>query len=301
MTTSATPTHQTVDLGGPTHYLDFGGPADGPAVVAVHGLGGAAWNWMAVAPLLTDAVRLLAIDLAGHGRTPAAGRSTAVSANRRLLDRFLREVVAEPVVLMGNSMGGMISSLEAATAPDLVNGLVLVDPALPRSRPLTKLDPRVAAQFAVLGTPGLGEAMLARRQRRRTTEQQVRETLALCTYDLSRIPDDVVATAISAIESRPPGDFSPKDFLVAARSLLPLLARPRRIHQRLDRITAPVLLLHGDRDRLVSIDVARDLAARYPAWRLAVAHDVGHVPMLEVPEWTARQVRDWLATDARLL
>jgi pimeloyl-ACP methyl ester carboxylesterase len=39
-----------VDLGEPVHYLDFGGPAGCPIVVAVHGLGGSALNWLAIAP-----------------------------------------------------------------------------------------------------------------------------------------------------------------------------------------------------------------------------------------------------------
>ena len=64
------------DLGGPLHYLDFGGPADGPLIVCVHGLGGSAANWVAVAPLLTGGCRVVAPDLAGHGLTQSRGRGT---------------------------------------------------------------------------------------------------------------------------------------------------------------------------------------------------------------------------------
>ena len=42
------------DLGGPVHYLDYGGPEGAPVIVAVHGLEGCAVNWSALAPLLTD-------------------------------------------------------------------------------------------------------------------------------------------------------------------------------------------------------------------------------------------------------
>ena len=56
-----------IDLGGPVHYLDFGGPANGPVIVCVHGLGGSSVNWSAIAPLLTDRFRVVAPDLAGHG------------------------------------------------------------------------------------------------------------------------------------------------------------------------------------------------------------------------------------------
>jgi pimeloyl-ACP methyl ester carboxylesterase len=100
------------DLGGPLHYLDFGGPAGGPLIVCVHGLGGSAANWVAVAPLLTGGCRVLAPDLAGHGLTQSRGRGTGVAANRALLHRFLASVAPGPVILMGNSMGGMISLLE---------------------------------------------------------------------------------------------------------------------------------------------------------------------------------------------
>ena len=120
-----------VDLGGPVHYLDYGGPAGAPVIVAVHGLEGCAVNWSAIAPTLTSHYRVLAPDLAGHGFTRSAGRGVNVSSNRSLLHRFLEVVAGSPVILMGNSMGGMISLREAATAPGTVAGLILLDPALP--------------------------------------------------------------------------------------------------------------------------------------------------------------------------
>lgn len=291
---------RTVDLGGPTHYLDFGGPAEGPLIVAVHGLGGAAWNWLAVAPLLTTRCRMLAIDLAGHGESPARGRSTTVRGNRRLLDRLLREVVQEPVVLMGNSMGGLITLLESAATPDLIEGVVLVDPALPRPL-LSGVDRRVALQFAVVALPGLGEAAANRRRSRQTIPQQVRETLKLCTVDINRVPSEVIDAGISSIESRKPKEFPPADLLFAGRSLLRLMSRPQVLRRRFRSITAPVLLLHGDRDRLVSIKVAQAAAKAFPAWRFEIANDIGHVPMLEAPDWTAEMILDWLAADAKLL
>lgn len=300
MTTVDPAISQTVDLNGPTHYLDFGGPADGPLILAVHGLGGSAWNWLAVAPLLTTRCRMIAIDLAGHGLTPSAGRSTTVQANRGLLDRFIREVVRAPVVLMGNSMGGLISLLESAASPDMVRGAVLVDPALPRPL-LSRVDRRVAMQFAVMAMPGVGEAAFARRRRQQTVPEQVHQTLKLCTVDISRVPPEVIAAGIASIESRKPGEFTPSDTLHAGRSLLRLFGRPQAVRHAFSRVTAPVLLLHGDHDRLVSINVARDIAREFPAWRFEIAENVGHVPMLEAPDWTARHIFDWMEHDAKLL
>ncbi|HEX3705634.1 MAG TPA: alpha/beta hydrolase [Mycobacteriales bacterium] len=291
---------RTVDLDGPTHYLDFGGPAEGPLLLAVHGLGGAAWNWLALAPLLRDHVRLLAIDLAGHGLSPAAGRSTTVGANRRLLDRFIREAVAEPVVLVGNSMGGMISVLEAAASPDQVRGAVLVDPALPRPL-LSRGDARVAVQFAVMALPLIGEAAYARRRRQNSAEHQIRQALKLCTVDLDRVPDEVIAAGVAVVRQRNNDDFPPSDVTAAGRSVVRRVSRAPQLRRAMAAVQSPVLVLHGAKDRLVPVSAARQAARAFPSWRLAVAEDIGHVPMLEAAEWTATQILDWLRTDAALL
>jgi pimeloyl-ACP methyl ester carboxylesterase len=81
----------------------------------------------------------------------------------------------------------------------------------------------------------------------------------------------------------------------AAQSLLFVLADRRRYAVMQRSIDVPVLLLHGDRDRLVHIASARAAAAANPTWQFEVAAGVGHVPQLEVPDWTAEQVLRWLA------
>jgi pimeloyl-ACP methyl ester carboxylesterase len=286
-----------VDLGGPTHYLDFGGNPRGPLLVCVHGLGGASWNWSAMAPLLTAEARVLAVDLAGHGRTQAAGRRTTVPANRRLLEEFLTEVAREPVVLVGNSMGGAISALQATATPDLVRGLVLIDPALPRPL-LSPIDARVAASFAMIALPGLGEAAMRRRRYRISPEEQVRQTLALCCVDPGRVPANVVAMGVELARERARDRDAAPDFLLAARSLIKMLTWPMRFNAALRAIRAPVLLLHGDSDRLVPVRVARSVAAAHPTWRFEVAKGVGHVPQMEAAEWTADVIREWLREHA---
>src|SRR3954467_15389088 len=115
---------RTVDIGGPVHYVDFGGPDDGPAVVLVHGLGGSHLNWDLFAPLLTPHARVFALDLPGFGRSEPGSRKASVPNNVAGLGRFLREVVGEPAVLVGNSMGGMISIFAAGEQRDAVTGLV---------------------------------------------------------------------------------------------------------------------------------------------------------------------------------
>lgn len=287
------------DLGGPVHYLDFGGPAGGPVLVCVHGLGGSAVNWMALAPLLTASCRVLAPDLAGHGLTRSLGRGTGVAANRALLHRFIAAVPGSPVILMGNSMGGMISLLEASAAPAAVAGLILVDPALPFV--LARPDPLVAAMFGLSLVPGLGRALTARRRRRASADEVVAGILRLCCAEPARIPADVVARHVAVAAQRAGFSGADQDFATALRSVAATIGYPgRRAYQRQIRaLGCPVLLIHGTGDRLVPIAAARAAARASSAWTLAELAGVGHVPQLEAPSETAALITGWLGAAGR--
>ena len=283
------------DLNGPVRYLDFGGPADGPVIVCVHGLGGSAVNWTAVAPLLTGTCRVLAPDLAGHGLTQSLGRGTDVASNRALLHRFITSVTGGPVILMGNSMGGMISLLEASAAPATVAGLVLVDPALPfvPARP----DALVTAMFAAYLTPGLRHAMQARR-RRQAPAELVSSILRLCCTDPSRVAPEVVDRHVEVAVQRAAFPGIEADFAAAMRSVARTVGYPlgRAYDQRVRSVTCPVLLIHGTADRLVPIGAARAAARANPAWSVREFGGVGHVPQLEAPRDTADAVLGWLGS-----
>src|SRR5262245_8298438 len=282
-----------IDLDGPMHYLDLGGPSDGPVIVTVHGLGGSAVNWAALAPWLTDRCRVLAPDLAGHGLTKSLSRGTTVPANRALLHRFVESVAGGPVILMGNSMGGMISLFAAAAAPGLVSGLILVDPALPMVPAWP--DPTVTALFALYATPLLGRVIMSRR-RQWTPEAAVTATLSLCCVDITRISADVMAQHVRLARRRTEFAGTERDFLVAARSVVSTTgyARGRSYRRVMRSIQAPVLMVHGVRDRLVPLAAARAAARLNPSWRLVELPDVGHVPQLESPRRTATVILDWL-------
>src|SRR2546430_9131697 len=228
---------RTIDPDGPVQCADFGGT--GPTLVLVHGLGGPHGNWMAVAPALARDARVLAVDLAGFGRTPLGERSADVHANRVLLDRFLDAVAAGPAVLVGNSMGGLVAMMEAALAPERVAGLVLVAPAQPRSAE-ARVDGTVAALFTLYALPLVGEQVLRWRARLLGPAGGVRATLALCCADPSRIPPDVVeahvALARERLELLPCADQA---FVQAARSLIAVAARRSWFDEMVRRVTAP--------------------------------------------------------------
>jgi pimeloyl-ACP methyl ester carboxylesterase len=286
-----------IDLDGPVHYLDFGGPSRGPLVVCVHGLGGSALNWSAIAPLLTGRCRLLAPDLAGHGLTQSLGRGSDVAANRMLLHRFTESVASGPVILMGNSMGGMISLLEASAAPDGVAGLILLDPALPFVP--VRLDPWVAAMFALYATPGLGRLVM--HHRRMSPEDQVAAVLSVCCADPSRVAPGLVAEHVEQVRQRAAFDGARDDFLSALRSVVATAGGPwgHAYRRGVRSVGCPVLLVHGERDRLVPASAARGAVRANPGWWMAELPGVGHVPQLEAPRETADAILEWLGSAGR--
>jgi len=289
-----------VDLDGPVHYADFGGGGDaaaGPPLVLVHGLGGSHLNWMAAAPLLARHSRVLAPDLIGFGRTPLAGRQPRIRANQRLLGRFVDEVAGRPAVLVANSMGGLISLLEAAERPERVAGLVLVDPAVPRPRGV-RLDREVRLGFTVFAIPGVGERFLAHRRTRLGAERLVADVLRVCCVDSARVAPEVVAAMCALTQERNTLKGNDAAFLAAARSLLLTLARPGPYLRVVQSVAAPTLLLQGDGDRLVPLGSIQAIARARPSWTLQILDGLGHVPHLEDPERFAAAVTAWLDTQA---
>lgn len=293
------PKSQYVDVAGkPVHWVDFGGPADAPLAVCVHGLGGSWVNWLAFAPLLTDRHRVIAFDLVGNGRTPVAGRKADIRSNRRLLDGFLSTQTDQPVMLIGNSMGGLLSILQAARRPETVERLVLVDPALPPPRNQLPRDPRFIGGFLLMALPFLGERLMSRRGRRMEASALVREMLQLVCHDPSRVSPDVIRVSEELGAERAGKPELDRTFLAAARSLMGVLARPGKFLRAIELIRQPTLLIFGAEDRLVPVAAGRAAAKRRPDWTYRENPDLGHVPQIEDPAWTAQQIVEWLELSA---
>jgi pimeloyl-ACP methyl ester carboxylesterase len=104
---------------------EFGG--EGPSVLLLHGLAGHADEWAQTASWLTARCRVVALDARGHGRSerfPGDVSRESVVADAAFVVERLR---LQPVVAVGQSVGGLTALSLAARRPDLVRGLVLVD------------------------------------------------------------------------------------------------------------------------------------------------------------------------------
>jgi pimeloyl-ACP methyl ester carboxylesterase len=291
------------DVEGPVHYREWVGPADGPTFVCVHGLGGSHLNWAAVAPGLARRGRVVALDLAGFGLTSPEGRGTSVGANWKLLQGFLAALQLPPVVLVGNSMGGMLSLIQAAQAPETVESLVLVDAAFPRARSVRgQPNPRVSAVFALYSGGRVAERLVLDRMRKLGPEGLVRETFRVSTADPSSIDPVLTAAHVEMVRRRMELDYAAQAFLSAARSIFRSQVWPGRYRALVRSIRTPALVIHGARDQLINVRSAREAAASHPNWKLVVFDDLGHIPQMEAPERWLTEVETWLdetAVEAR--
>ena len=278
------------DLDGPVHWVEFGPTQQGPPVVFVHGLGGSHLNWCLIGPHLGR--RAVALDMHGFGLTPGARYTSTVQRNARLLDRFVREITGTPVILVGNSMGGLISLLQTATAPDTVAGLVLIDPALPLPRQAP--DRQVAGQFLLYALPGLGEFYVRKAMFGTPPPLAVQRVVELCFADPSRVDPAMLTASIALARQRQATPDRDQAFLAASRSLMRVVGQRRRYWEMMASVRVPVLLIGGEADRLVPVASIRHASARNPSWETVVLAGVGHTPQLEVPDVVIGTVRDWL-------
>lgn len=286
------PASQWVDIGGLTHYVDYGGPDDGPRLVLVHGLGGSLISWNAVAPALAQVGRVIAIDLAGFGRSPGSPRPVTLAANQLLLHRFLVQVAGTPSILIGHSMGGTIAAMLSAQHPATTAGLIFIDPAVPWQFD-NQTVPRLTGLVAGMAASAPGQAS---RQGKLIVEQALRRARA--GYErASQASPQAIERSLAAIRVRLDDGQMNGDMLAAARSLTLTVSRRRQFACMLSQIRAPVLMLHGDQDRFVPVSAVRAIARAYPTWRLEIAEGIGHVPQLEVPEWTTHHIIAWLGAE----
>lgn len=103
----------------------LGGPSEGPPVVLLHGLGGAAVNWALLAPELARTRRVLLLDLPGHGRSDTLPAAPGLGLFADRVGAFAERLGLLPADLVGHSLGGLVGLRLAERRPEAVRRLVL--------------------------------------------------------------------------------------------------------------------------------------------------------------------------------
>ena len=250
----------------------------GPAIVLVHGLGGAAANWISLAPGLSRSRRVLVPELPGHGGSaPLAAAPNLSPYADRVAGILERERVAQAAAV-GHSLGGSVALRLAIRHSHLVGSVVLAGAAGISSR-------RRAAVYGLRLSALLQPGRRIAPYRRRIAVSPFLRTVVFGGWGAS----DPVAMPARAADAFLAGPAGHSDTLSAVRALL--LEDPR---SELDRVTCPCLVLWGARDTQLSLADAFEYTRRLPA-RLRVVADCGHLLIGERPDACVDAIESFLS------
>ena len=254
----------------------------GPAVVLLHGVSESAAIW---APLFTKLghVRLLAVDLPGHGLSdPIAFRRGQVREHARaLIEDILDALGLDEVPVIGHSLGGMFALWHVATGPGRISGVVAI------GEPAVALPGvRVRMPLSLLTVRGLGAAVL-----RSPSPRRVYRTLLAQGQGSA----EVAAAPESLIEALRLSARRPENARTVA-SLMHAIDRFRRPRPEsvlttaeLAAITTPTIFIIGSDDPYLSIERARTSIDQIPGARLYEVPS-GHAPWLVDPQHAAELI-----------
>lgn len=254
-------------------YLSNSEPVDGDTIVLVHGFGANKNNWTRLAAELTDEFNVYAIDLPGHGDS-----SKPLDLGYRFedqvshLSKILEALEIEKTHMMGNSMGGAITALYAATYPDQIRTAVLFNPA-----GVFKYDSEL------VGLVKKGDNPLIP-----TKEGDFERLIDFALEQKPFVPwpiyDVMEEKAIANQEVN-------KVIFAAIRDS----GYEQGFRQAITRIQDPVLIVWGLEDRVINYRNAEVFVDQIPDARKVLLEGVGHAPMVEVPGESAELFREFLA------
>ena len=240
---------------------------DGDALILVHGLGGAAENWVELAPKLARRHRVIVPDLPGHGGSEPARGATHLGP---YADAVLAAAAAEGIeraVVVGHSLGGVVALRLALARPALVRGLVLCSPAGITS---SSRQARIVIAVSAAVRPG----RLVAPFRHRLAGRPWYRSVVFGRFFVS----DAAALSPRATIGFLDGTARHTDMRGAGRALV--LGDPRL---ELEGVQAPSLVLWGARDTQLPLDDAFEYTRRLRG-RLRVIADCGHLAIGERPD-----------------
>jgi pimeloyl-ACP methyl ester carboxylesterase len=250
----------------------------GEPVVLVHGLGGWAGNWQAVAPALSRTRRVIVPDLPGHGGSQPRRGARNLDPLVDAVVEILEHEDALPAAWIGHSLGALVGVHAALRRPEAVRSLVLAAaPGIASSSRLAELT------LTVLGV--LKPGRVAGRRSEHVSRSRLGRTLTFGGWGVAD-PAGLAPELAQAFLDGPPQHT---DTLTAGRALV--ASDPR---ERLHEVSCPCLCLWGANDNWVPLADGMEYARRLRAPLRAIA-DCGHLLIGERPDAVIAAVCDFLA------
>lgn len=235
--------------------LHFRESGSGSPLILLHPVGLDGSFWSGIAEPLSSHHRVIAVDIAGHGASPAAARPGRMADRVKELIQLITEQGGSPATLLGVSFGGMIAQQVALARPDLVAGLVLA--GCPGRIP-PEARPAILKRGSDAEAGGM-EAVLA------STIERWFSSDFLSTEEVARVRRRLIANK--------PSNWAAAWEAIAEHDVL----------ARLGAFDGPTLVIAGENDLATPLDAKRALAAALPRSRLVVLKGAPHMMQIEQP------------------
>ncbi len=274
--------------GAKVHYRDEGN-ASGYPLVLVHGSNASLHTWEPWVSLLGDDYRIISLDLPGHGLTggvPDGDYSSAAQVNT--VKAVVDELNIDAFALGGNSMGGGVTWRYAIAYPAEVEAMILVDASGPSAWWLEQESAQAEEGevkeaplvFKLLGQPWF--RVIARYiDPYELVVQGVKSS-----YNNSPVVDQTLIDRYYELSLRE----GTRD------ATLSRFGGPRNSNETVDLsvLDQPTLVMWGKEDSLIPVDTVDKFLAVLPNAQSVLYENVGHMPMEEIPEPSAADVRAFL-------
>lgn len=264
--------------------------SDRPPLLLVHGFGASTDHWHKNIAELQEDFEVWAIDLLGFGRSAKPNIEYSGTLWRDQLHDFIEQVIGQPAILAGNSLGGYASLCVGAQYPDRAAGIVLLNSAGPFAETRAVVQTTTSfRQFvnswmrSILLQPW-ASFLLFQYTRRRSV---IRKTLEKVYLDRAAVTDRLVEDIY-----RPSCDKG------AAQVFASVFKSPRGETNDvlLGQLQCPLLVIWGEGDPWID---ARERGAKFRKYYSTLTEhylQAGHCPHDEVPEQVNALIREWVLT-----
>lgn len=256
------------------------GPRDGPVVIMLHSSMTNLREWDVWADALKDRYRVIRFDWPPYGLSTDSAPSIGMPGIVKLLETIVEAKRIERFAIVGTSSGATIATLYAAAHPEKVTALAL------STLPL-KAPPPADFSRLMMAMVWTHETLVPNYYPR----FYYRRALAELYGRPERLTDETVEWYYQT--NNVPGGFARVRAYYAANKKA---VWAKGAGDEAARVKAPILLQWGDADPVLPKYLAADAVKQFSGTRVELVHypDLGHYPMLELPQETARDLRRWL-------